>query len=148
MHSQYSTSSGKTFLWIVYLWSNQSLYAVLYSPTAFFLQSLFAMHFCLGISDALSTFVSPLISFSDTWQRPRLGPLIQFGGWRVSLNKQTEDEALSAYVSEITPYVNRRLIWQRGRYLHRRHELRLPLQCVHSTQAAETLFNVEFIGGR
>lgn len=94
----------------------------------------------------LSTFLSPLI-FSDTCQRSRLSPLKQFGGMRVSLNKRSEDEAFSEYISETSPYVNTRLIWQSGRYLHRRHELRLPLQCVHSTQAADTLFYGEFNGG-
>lgn len=33
---------------------------------------------------------SPLKSFSNTWQHPRLSPLIQFARWRVSLNKQSE----------------------------------------------------------
>lgn len=116
-------------------------------------QLLFSCHFYLvswfvvSVFLTLSTFLSPLLS-SETWQHPRLGPQIQFGGWRISLDKQSEDEALSAYVSETTSYVNRHLIWQRGRYLQRWHELWLPLQFVHSTQAAETLLCVEFIWGR
>lgn len=128
--NQHSSQKHDNLLCFVYLCV---MCVASYSQTVFYLQHFFSWHICVLVCLTLSpAYLSPLISFSDTWRRPRLSLLIQLEGWRVSLNKQSEREALSACVSETSPYVNRRLIWQRGRHLHRRHELPLPLRCVYS----------------